>query len=374
MEGSLRQGKSFFVKRLISTLAGFGRYAINTSDSKGEHGALARELGGDVFRMGVFGSSITINPLEAGERRRMLSLDGESSFETEEQFRARIRTARLSVLQQILGLLNPGGRLVSSKEKGILSWVLDEVVKDTGDHPTIRALFEKLTSPQFRRDLSAEFTVDDSSDLRDGLRVLVSGDLAGMFDTHSTVSLNPGSPYTVIDTSAAGLRGELGLPVTQTVTNAWVNLTISNKNAGRRYCLIREEGWLDMRTLAALLAHQEQLKFSGEFGISLVLVAHEGGDFDAVGPEGSQERDLARSIVRGYANRICFNQPQSVLKLARASGTYTEAETAAIAGLGRGQFLAKLHNRSYVVDGNPTTTDWERRLFDTDRQMRGAAA
>ena len=74
-----------------------------------------------------------------------------------------------------------------------------------------------------------------------------------------------------------------------------------------------------MKTKQALEAHQEQLKLSGEYGIAMVLIVHEGGDFDSVGPEGSEERELAKSLLRGYANRVCFWQPQSTLQNAVAA-------------------------------------------------------
>ncbi|NLA66255.1 MAG: hypothetical protein GX862_10155, partial [Leucobacter sp.] len=70
IEGSLRQGKSFVIKRLICLLAMLGYHAINVSDSKGEHGVVAQALGGNVYKMGVFGSEIRLNPLQAGDRRQ----------------------------------------------------------------------------------------------------------------------------------------------------------------------------------------------------------------------------------------------------------------------------------------------------------------
>lgn len=365
IEGSLRQGKSFIVKRLLCLLAMLGRFAINVSDSKGEHGVVAEAIGGDVFKMGVFGSLIRMNALEAAERRR---------DETDQEYAARIRAARVAVLQQIAGLLNPGERPANSREMSILEWALEEVVRETTGRPTIRAVWEMIMSTELLTAHHGYFKREDSHDLADGLRRLVHGDLGGMFDQESSVRLNPDSPYTVIDTFAISQRGAGALAITQTVTNAWVQNTISNKQAGRQYFLIREEGWRDMKTVQSLEAHQEQLKLSGEYGIGMVLIVHEGGDFDSVGPEGSKERELAKSLLRGYANRICFFQPDATLKNAVAAGTYTDAEADAISGLRRGQFLVKLRSGSYVVDGNLTTTQWERDMFDTDRQMRLRAA
>ncbi|MGO1571308.1 MAG: hypothetical protein ACTJFR_01155 [Canibacter sp.] len=365
IEGSLRQGKSFIIKRLICLLAMLGRNAINVSDSKGEHGAVAEAIGGNVYKMGVFGSEVRINPLQAGDRR---------TDELDTEYAARVKAARVSVMQQIAGLLNPGERPVTGRESAILDWALEEVVKESDNRPTLRAVWEKLSSRELEQARGGYFERHDARDLADGLRRVVHGDLGGMFDTHSSIELDAASPYTVIDTFAINQRGSGALAVTQAVTNAFVQNTISNKSSGRRYFLIREEGWRDMKTRQALESHQEQLKLSGEYGIAMVLIVHEGGDFDSVGPEGSVERELAKSLLRGYANRICFWQPQAALLNAVTSGTYTEAEARAIASLSRGNFLVKLRSGSYVVDGTPTTTSWEQSLFDTDHQMRERAA
>lgn len=365
IQGSLRQGKSFLIKRLICLLAMMGRYAINVSDSKGEHGVVALAIGGHVYKMGVFGNLIRLNPLQAGERR---------PDETEAEHRARVRAARVAVLQQIAGLLNPGERPTTGRELSILEWALEENVRDTGDRPTVRGVWERIVSPELEDARGGYFRRDDARDLGDGLRRLVHGDLGGMFDQESSIELDPNSPYTVIDTFAISQRGAGALAVTQAVTNAWVQNTISNKQAGRQYLLIREEGWRDMKTAQSLEAHQEQLKLSGEYGIAMVLIVHEDGDFDSVGPEGSKERELAKSLLRGYANRICFFQPTQTLIPAVGNGTFTQAEADAIGGLGRGQFLVKMRSGSYVVDGNPTSTGWERSVFDTDQQMRARAA
>lgn len=370
IQGSLRQGKSYFIKRLVSTLVEFGRLAINTSDSKGEHGALAEAIGGTVHRMGVFGDQVRVNPLAAGERRYREGADGGRILESEIEYDARVKAARVSVMQQIAGLLNEGERAVSARESTILDWAIDEVVKETNNRPTIRAVWEKIASPELLTAQNGYFERSDARSLQDGIRRLVHGDLGGMFDTDSSVKLDPDSPYTVIDTFAISQRGSQALAVTQAVTNAWVQNTISNKSAGRRYFLIREEGWRDMKSVQALEAHQEQLKLSGEYGIAMVLIVHEDGDFDSVGSEGSKERDLAKSLLRGYANKISFYQPATTLKESVRTGALTEAEAYAVGTLKRGEFVVKLRDRSYVVNGNPVSTKWERDLFDTDKQMR----
>lgn len=362
VQGSLRRGKSFFVKRLVCLLSMFGRYAINTSDSKGEHGVVAEALGGQVIRIGGFGNNVRINPLERGQRYRN---------QADAAYEAMVRSNRRMVLQQIITQILPNRDDLEPREKSVLDWALEEEIQRTGDDPTIRGVWEVLQEVRDRPDLGFERT--DAGPLIDSLRLLVSGELEGMFDGHSTVTLDPLSPYTVIDTYEMAQRGDLALAITQSVTNAWVQNTIADKTSGRRYFVIREEGWRDMNTVSALEAHRLQLKLSGEYGITMVMIVHEDGDFDAVGSEGSRARELAKGLLKGYANRITFMLPQAALKDAVRAGTYSQNEADMISVLDRGQFLVKLHSGSYLVDGRPTTTEWERHLFDTDQAMNSRA-
>lgn len=361
IQGALRRGKSFLVKRLVCLLTLFDRYAINTSDSKGEHGRVAEAIGGTVYRVGQFGADVRINPLDRNEADRALR---------DPEIEARVRSQRHLVLQTIASLLTPDSRALTSREVVALDWALGEVIQETNDRPTIRGVYEKLRSPSIEKDSIGELERADVLTLTDGMRRLVSGDLDGMFADESTVQLDPTSPYTVFDTYSMAERGDLALAVTQAVTNAWVQSTIMQRDSGRRYVLVREEGWRDMNSIAALKAHQLQLKLSGEYGITMVMIVHEDGDFDAVGPEGSQERELARNVMRGYANRITFAQEKPALLRAVADGVYTESEAAEIAGFGRGEFLLKTQNRTFIVDAKPTSTKWELDLFDTDTANR----
>lgn len=357
--GSLRRGKSFIIKRLVSLMSLYGVYSINTSDVKGEHGVLAEALGGTVFRVGAFGSSVRVNPLSAGERH---------FGETAAEHQARLLSTRQNVLQMIAALLADESDIpVTPMQRAMLSWALDEVIRETNDHPTVRLVLEKLTQPGLETVRGGMFERSAAQQLLVLFDPLISGNLAGMFEDEGTITFDPTSPYTVFDTFAMEKRGDLALAITQTITNAWVQNTVSNKASGRRYMVIREEGWRDMKTLQALEAHELQLKLSGEFGITMVMIVHEAGDFDT---GGEQERNLARKLLRGYANTITFYQGDSTLRQAVAAGTLTQGEANVVSGLGRGEFLFKTGTRSWLIDGNPTTTEWERRVFDTDKAMR----
>lgn len=279
-----------------------------------------------------------------------------------------VRTQRLNVMGMLVEQLT-GQTQLTLRQVALIEWALGEVIARTNDHPTIRDMYDLLVEADTQAGKVPGVAADEALALSDALRRLVTGDLAGMFDTHSTVQLSPECPYTVIDTENMARRGDLALAVTNTVTNAWVQGLIADKHSGRKYFLLMEEGWRNLGTVSALESHRLQLKLSGELGIVMCLIVHEGGDFDAVGPEGSKERDLAQTLLKGYANVMSFFQPQMVVNESVAQGMFTPEEGQMIGALGRGMFLLKTHSQSYVVDGNPTTTAWEREVFNTDRQM-----
>lgn len=358
VKGSLRRGKSFMIKRLVALLSLYGVYSVNVSDVKGEHGVVAEALGGQVFKVGSFGSDVRVNPLQAAPRHV-----GESEVE----HRERMLATRQTVLLLIANLLVDKDAALNAEETAILNWALDEVIRETNDHPTIRKVVAKIDSPDYRTARGGIFHDTTKRRLLFLFDRLLRGNFAGMFEDEGTIELDPESPYTVFDTFAMEKRGDLALAITQTITNAWVQNMVSNKNSGRRRMVIREEGWRDMKTKAALEAHELQLKLSGEYGVTMVMIVHEDGDFDTGGQE---ERQLAQKLLRGYANTITFYQNESTLRRAVAAGTLRQGEANLIRGFERGEFMLRAGERSYVIDGNPTTTDWEREVFDTDRAMR----
>lgn len=363
-KGGIGRGKSYFLKRLVCLGALFGVTSINTSDVKGEHGIVADALGGQWYRVGAFGTNVRVNPFEKGERHF-----GETVVEHEQ----RIFASRQLVLQQLAGLLLEDEDPLSSIEKTLLSWALDEVIQETNDHPTIRKVVAKIDDQvALASARDGRFQPGEERRLRFLFDPMLTGNLAGMFEDEGTIRFNPDSPYTVFDTYAMEKRGALALALTQTITNSWVMNVVSNKGAGRMIQVIREEGWRDMKTLQGLEAHEMQLKLSREYGISLMMAVHEDGDFDSVGTAGSKERELAQKLLRQYAVTFTFNQGARTLQRAAKEGNLTPGEAAMLTSFAEVQGLCLLQagERSFVIDGRATSTAWERRLFDTDAAMR----
>lgn len=360
--GGYRQGKSFFLKRLISMCVALGRQAINTSDSKGEHGRLALALGGTVFRVGAPGSDLRINPLDAGTKPVSMP---------QELWDLNVRQRRSLLLQQIAEILLGGGARLSPEERTALEWALEVADAESGGTPTLRRIYQNLGDLNDGRRSAAETgdIADQARRMWHTLRRLVVGDLAGMFEDESTIQLDADCPYTVFDTYSMALRGDDALAITQAVTQSWVQTILQDKESGRKFLVAREEGWRDMNSAAALESQRLQQKLAGEFGICQLLVVHEGGDFEAVGHAGSKERELAEQLAKGFAVKISFAQERGQLAASARAVGLTAAQADMIGSLAKGQCVVAIGDRSTLVDTWPLSTAWELDLFNTDAAM-----
>jgi hypothetical protein len=198
------------------------------------------------------------------------------------------------------------------------------------------------------------------------LRRFVDGDLSGLFEDESTAAFDEDAPMVVVDTSELFARGDLVAQLTQVCSTAWIQAVVSDRAAHRTRYVVREEGWRDMTSLAALQMYQQWLKLSRHYGISNIVILHKMGDLDAVGANGSQERSLAYSIAGDIENKFIFhvNHQERAPLVDRLNIPAMHADMAR--QLGRGQFLAYVGQYSYLVDAFATSTDWEYDLFATD--------
>lgn len=364
VKGGIGGGKSFFVKRVVYLLTSFDPLlrAINTSDLKGEHGVVALALGGQVFKIGHFGSGVRINPLDAGPQH---------SDESDHEYAERVLASRLALLEQIASLASPIPLLPA--DRAMLAWALEDCTERSTSVPTLPKVVDALKTKRLLEAREGSFTREEARQLIFRFDPFFNGPLLGLFDGESTISLDPDCPYTVFDTFAMEKRGDLALSITQAITNAWVMNTISDKNSGRRYLLLREEGWRDMKTVQGLEAHELQLKLSREYGISMWMIVHEGGDFESIGDVGSKERSMAEKIARQYAQQVIFPQTEETLESEYESKRITARERDLISGFAGADArlcLLKTGRRHYVIDTSSTSSDWELELFETDRAIK----
>ena len=175
----------------------------------------------------------------------------------------------------------------------------------------------------------------------------------------------------MVDTSELFQRSELVAQIAQVCTTSWVQAVISDRTSKRKRYLIREEGWRDMTSVQALQMYQQWLKLSRHYGIANVVILHKMGDLDAVGPDGSQERSLAYSVVQDIENKFIFHVNRQEEDNLRTRLNLPASHVQVARRLRKGEFLAYVGKFAYVVDCFSTSTPEEFDLFKTDDAVMG---
>lgn len=356
--GAYRSGKSAVVKMLTTRSLPFGHQVVLPSDSKGEWVKVAEAVGGAVIRLGA-GSAERLNPLDRGPRRT-----GASDDQHEQMVAQRRITTLTSLIEQTMA-----GQRLTAVEHAALHLALSRSIAETDDAPTLREVYRQLGLIAGGETGGDPALVPASAQPRFVLRRFVDGDLSGLFEDESTVAFDEDAPMVVVDTSELFARGDLVAQLTQVCSTAWIQAVVSDRDAHRTRYVVREEGWRDMTSLAALQMYQQWLKLSRHYGISNIVILHKMGDLDAVGAIGSQERSLAYSIAGDIENKFIFhvNHQERAPLVERLNIPPVHADMAR--QLSRGQFLAYVGQYSYLVDAFCTSTDWEYDLFATDEAV-----
>ena len=356
--GSYRSGKSSTIKTLITRSIPFGHQAVVPSDPKGEWVVVAEAVAGTVIKLGG-ATGARLNPLDRGPRR---------TGSTDEQHEQMVRQRRIATLISLVEMA-VGGAKLSAVEHACIHLALERAISATGDEPTLREVYRQLARIG-AGELSDEPELSAAaSQPRFVLRRFVEGDLSGLFEDESTVQFDDASPLVVVDTSELFARGDLVAQLTQVCTTSWVQAVISDRDAKRTRYVVREEGWRDMTSLAALQMYQQWLKLSRHYGISNIVILHKMGDLDAVGDADSQERNLAYSIVGDIENKFVFRVNHQEHASLRDRLQMPAAHVDMARQLRKGEFLAYVGQYSYLVDCFATSTEWEYDLFKTDDAM-----
>ena len=184
---------------------------------------------------------------------------------------------------------------------------LERCIADTGDHPTLRGVYEELGRLVGGRRTPTSALADGAVQPRFVLRRFVDGDLSGLFEDESTVAFDAGCPDRRRRHVASCSPAASSSRSSRRCARPRGSRRSSRDRAPRRTrYVIREEGWRDMTSLASLQMFQQWLKLSRHYGISNIVILHKMGDLDAVGDADSQERNLAYSIVGDIENKFIF--------------------------------------------------------------------
>jgi type IV secretory pathway VirB4 component len=352
LAGVIGSGKSALAKSLVVRAIAAGRRAYVPGDPKGEWSVVAKQVGGAVLRLGP-GLPARLNPLDVDG-----AADGEGT-------RSRVLAA---IEESLLG------RELSPGERAALDAAVAAARSGSGRQPVISDVVAALVEPDptgARGDgvLLAD-RVGDGRDVAHGLRRLVRGDLAGMFDAPSTVMLDQDAPMVVVDLSALG-SDDLAVAVAMTCASSWLEGALAGGDTSVGRWIVYDEAWRLLRSAALIRRMQAQWKLSRAHGIANLLVLHRLSDLDAVGAVGSEARALAAGLLADCSTRIVYRQESDQLTATEGALGLTDTERALLPSLPRGCGLWKLPRSSHVVHHRLHAE--ELALYDTDAAICGGA-
>jgi hypothetical protein len=194
---------------------------------------------------------------------------------------------------------------------------------------------------------------------------LLSGDLAGMVNGPTTISLDPHGPGAVVDLSAVvNTDAQAAVMV---CAGAWLAATL-DIDTDRRRLLLVDEAW-------ALLAHsatagwlQQVSKLARARGVQLITVIHRFSDLAAQTDAGTAARAQAEGLLADAETRVLYGQAASERRLATELLGLTRPEADLVCGLGPYRALWRVGEHTAVVDHVLTDTDIS--MVDTDARMR----
>jgi hypothetical protein len=353
LAGQIGRGKSFLAKSLAVRCTAFGRRVYVPGDPKGEWTPVARAVGGQTIALRV-GSTARLNPLDEGPR---------PAHTDDHAWRTHVAARRLGLLAALTEATL--GRPLGAVERTAVDTALG-AAQTRADTPVLSHVVDAMLDPQ---QPAAGSTVDqlrsDGRDAGHALARLVRGDLAGLFDGHSTITFDPTLPMLTLDLSAiSGSDALIGLVMT--CASTWMEAALADPDGGQRL-VVYDEAWRLLTQPALLARMQAQWKLSRAWGLANLMVVHRLSDLDAVGDIGSQARGLAQGLLGDTATRILYNQPYDEAHAASTVLGLTSVETAQLPDLARGEGLWRVNERAFVV--RHLATPGELHLFDTDTRM-----
>lgn len=351
LAGIVGSGKSSLAKSLYTRSLPFGRRVYVPGDPKGEHTAVARAVGGRAI---VLGPSLPtrLNPLDAGYR---------ASGIPEEDWKAQVAARR----RDLIGALSETvlDRRLSPVEHTAIDVALADAVR-SAEVPILPMVVDRILAPSAADDPDGRLT-EDGRMVGHALRRLVAGDLSGMFDGPSTERFDPTLPMLSLDLSRVAENAAL-LAVLMTCSSAWMESALQDPNGGRRL-VVYDEAWRLM-TYPSLLARMDaQWRLARHYGISNLLIFHKLTDLENVGDSGSRMRALASSLLANAEVRVTYRQESDQLGTTAQTLGLTGTERSLLPGLGIGQGLWKIKDRSFVVQHQLHPAELE--LFDTRSRM-----
>ncbi len=351
--GIVGSGKSSLAKSLYTRSLPFGRRVYVPGDPKGEHTPVAEAVGGKAIILG-HGLSNRLNPLDAGYRPT-----GVSDTEWAVQVTSRRRDLIGALAETVLD------RTLSPLEHTAIDLALTDAVR-SAEVPILPMVVDRILAPNPADDEDGRLT-EDGRLVGHALRRLVAGDLQGLFDGPSTVRFDPSLPMVSLDLSRVAENSTL-ISVLMTCSSAWMESALSDPNGGQRW-VIYDEAWRLMAYPSLLRRMDAHWRLARYFGIANMLIFHKLSDLDNVGDQGSAMRALASSLLANAETRVIYRQEADQLGTTALALGLTGTEQKLLPGLGTGQGLWRIKDRSFVVQHQLHPA--ELAAFDTGSRARG---
>ena len=331
LAGIVGSGKSSLAKSLYTRSIPFGRRVYVPGDPKGEHTAIAEAVGGKAIVLG-HGMRNRLNPLDEGHR---------PSHVTDQEWATQVESRRRDLIGALAETIL--GRVLSPLEHTAIDVALRATVASS-TVPVLPTVVDRILNPDKDQDGRLG---EDGRLLGHGLRRLVSGDLAGLFDGPSTVTFDPSLPMISLDLSHVAENSAL-ISVLMTCSSAWMESALLDPAGGQRW-VIYDEAWRLMQFPALLRRMDAQWRLARHLGIANMLIFHKLTDLDNVGDHGTAMRALASSLLANAETRIIYRQEADQLGSTAKTLNLTKTERDLLPGLGIGQGLWRIKERSFVV-------------------------
>jgi hypothetical protein len=351
LAGIVGSGKSSLAKSLYTRSIPFGRRVYIPGDPKGEHTAIAEAVGGKAIVLG-HGMMNRLNPLDEGFRPSNVS---------DEEWVTQVASRRRDLIGALAETIL--GRALSPLEHTAIDIALRASVA-AATVPVLPMVVDRILTPDKDQDGRL---AEDGRLLGHGLRRLVSGDLAGLFDGPSTVKFDPSLPMISLDLSRVAENSAL-ISVLMTCSSAWMESALLDPAGGQRW-VIYDEAWRLMQFPALLRRMDAQWRLARHLGIANMLIFHKLTDLDNVGDQGTAMRALASSLFANAETRIIYRQEADQLGTTAKTLGLTGTERDLLPGLGLGQGLWRIKERSFVVQHQLHPN--ELAAFDTNSRFLG---
>jgi hypothetical protein len=303
-------GKSGTTKAFCTRMMPFGYRTLVLGDPKDEYEALCRAHGVEPFVIGP-GMTTRINPLDMGP----LAHDWDRVGAEEQKRRATMIFGRwLTLIRGLVGSMKigqahvPFGPDEAEVVRNALQILTGYAAGSTHlTETTIPALWHLLRQPTPDLVAACQYEservfLDSTRLLRNALGQLVTGALAGLFDAHTTISIDWRAPIQSLSLSKLDPLGDEAVGIALLCLNSWGRGLREIAEPGDLRIVVRDEVWKQMRLgVTAVMSFDADLRLSrgmaGKGGDIQFANLHKPSDLLSVGDEGSQATMIAKDLL-----------------------------------------------------------------------------